>query len=119
MASGSRSERPLRAAPAAITAPCQTCGRTPALTVTYRTVVGLVLPFRLATTRRRYCRACGSRAFKVANNRTLVAGWWSVFGFFVNIVVVVANLRAYRRVRALGSPRQAPHVSPQTVRPVR
>lgn len=119
MPGDSRAERPLRATAAAITAPCQTCGRSPALVVTFRTVIGLGLPYRLNTTKGRYCRACGTAAFRDANNRTLLLGWWGVFALFANIVVIVMNLAAYRRVRALGQPRQSTYVAPQHVRPIK
>jgi hypothetical protein len=112
-------ERPLRAAAAAITAPCQKCGRSPALVVTFRSVTGLLLPFRFESRARRLCRTCGIAAFRATNNRTLLLGWWSPFALFVNPWVIVMNLRGYRRVRALGEPRPVTHVKPQTVRPVR
>jgi hypothetical protein len=114
-----RPERPLRASAAAVTAPCQKCDRSPALVVTFRSVTGLLLPFRLESAGGRYCRECGTAAFRAANNRTLLVGWWSPFALIANIVVIVMNLREYRRVHALGSPKPATHVKPQTVRPVR
>lgn len=115
----SRPERPLRASAAAITAPCQKCGRSPALVVTFRSVIGLLLPFRLEIASGRYCRECGGAAFRAANNRTLLLGWWSPFAFVANLIMIVMNLRGYRRVRALGAPRAVTHVKPQTVRPFR
>ena len=112
-------ERPLRASAAAITASCQKCGRSPALVVTFRSVLGMLLPFRLESAGGRYCRECGGVAFRTANNRTLLVGWWSPFAIVANVVVIVMNLQAYRRVRALGAPHTATHVKPQTVRPFR
>jgi hypothetical protein len=119
MPGGSRPERPLRASAPAITAPCQKCGRSPALVVTFRSVIGMLLPFRLEGATRRYCRECGMTAFRATNNRTLLLGWWSPFALVANLVVIVLNLRGYRRVHALGAPRDVTHVKPQTVRPVR
>lgn len=119
MAGSSRQERPLRATAPAVTAPCQKCGRSPAMVVTFRSVVGLLLPFRFETAAGRLCRGCGLAAFRATNNRTLLLGWWSPFAVLVNVVVIAMNLRCYRRVRALGVPRTASHVTPQTVRPFR
>lgn len=89
------------------------------MAMTFRSVVGLGLPFRLYTTSGRFCRVCGTKQFQQANGRTVLLGWWSVFGFFVNLVVIVLNARMLRRVRALGAPRKSARVAPQTVRPFR
>jgi predicted RNA-binding Zn-ribbon protein involved in translation (DUF1610 family) len=99
--------RPLKAREAAVTPACQTCGRWPATSVTFRQVTGIVLAFRLTTRKARLCRDCGVAAFRDATNRTLLAGWWGVLAVFANIVVIAMNLRSRRVVKALSPPHGA------------
>jgi hypothetical protein len=76
------------------------------MTVTFRQCTGLVLVFRVLTFKGRYCRECAELTFQRTTRHTLLTGWWGVFAVFANIYIVCANLLMYRRVRALGRPKE-------------
>jgi hypothetical protein len=90
---------------AAVTARCRRCRRWPAITVTFRDVVGLALVFKLNTVKGRYCRDCGLALARRTQTRTLVVGWWGLVAIPANIVVIALNGLQQRKLHALGRPR--------------
>lgn len=82
---------------------CVVCGRVPSLSLTIRRHVGMVFLMRFVRLKASFCRDHGMATTKAYLGKTLVQGWWGILSVFVNVFVIVANLRvlgAYRRVAA-------------------
>ena len=96
--------------PAAASAPgqCMVCGATPAIPITLRSVVAMVVFGVTSTQRGIYCRDCGIAAFRKRMNQTLLTGWWGFLHFFINIYVVITNLAVRARLGRLAAPTRDP-----------
>ena len=93
---------------------CQVCGRAPAMRVTFRRVVGMVLLARTVWVKATLCREHGERTGRAFLKRTLVEGWSSLFSLVIfNPIAIASNLAALRKLRAL----DAPVARPATARP--
>jgi hypothetical protein len=101
---------------------CQVCGASPARTVKFSSLRGLVVFFVARTHRGRWCRDCGEAQYRNAQTFTLAWGWWGFFTLFLTPITLLLNLNERRKVRGVGAPvdRRAPALSlgkPMTQRP--
>lgn len=83
---------------------CESCGRSPARTITARRHVGLLVLQQFVTTKVTACRPCGRRLLRSYTGKTLWQGWWGAISFFFNWFVLVSNAWAWRRLGAIESP---------------
>ncbi|MCF2527860.1 LppU/SCO3897 family protein [Yinghuangia soli] len=83
---------------------CTRCGAYPAADVTLRGHRGVVVWMVFLKEPGPFCRSCGISEYRDMTEETLLKGWWSLFSVFVAPFVLLANLRAYAKLRALGEP---------------
>src|SRR5213593_2006308 len=83
---------------------CQICGRQPAVEITIRRHVGMIVLQRFVRFRGYLCRDHGVRASKDFLRQTLVQGWWGIVSFFVNFYAVYTDLVALSKARKLPAP---------------
>jgi hypothetical protein len=83
---------------------CDSCGRSPARTITVRRHVGLLVLQQFVTVRVNACRSCGRSLIKSYTVRTLWQGWWGAISFFFNWFVLATNAVAWRRLGSLPRP---------------
>ncbi len=84
------------------------CGATPAIPVTLRSVVAMVVVGVTSTFRGVYCRDCGLAMFRKRMSATLLTGWWGFLHFFVNLGVIAGNLGARAQLMRLAAPMRNP-----------
>lgn len=84
--------------------PCQICKRSPALHVTLRRHIGMLLMQKFVKFDGYLCRDHGLEAANSFLRKTLVQGWWGVTSFFFNIAAVLTNLSAKSRLSKLAAP---------------
>ena len=89
-------------------AACIVCGATPAIPVTLRSVVAMVVVGVTSTFRGVYCRDCGLAMFRKRMSATLLTGWWGFLHFFVNLGVIAGNLGARAQLMRLAAPMRNP-----------
>jgi hypothetical protein len=53
---------------------------------------------------RTFCRDCGLAVLRTFTGRSLLQGWWGLFSFFINIVVLLSNLVPYSKLNSLSAP---------------
>lgn len=83
---------------------CDSCGRSPAVPITVRRHVGLIVLQQFITMRVNACRSCGRSLVRRYTLQTLWQGWWGLISFFFNWFVLAANALAWRRASSLQSP---------------
>jgi hypothetical protein len=83
---------------------CTACGRGPAVEVSIRRHVGMLIMQRFVKLRTPLCRACGPQLVRTYTLRTLWQGWWGLISFFVNWFVLAANLATWMKLRQLEEP---------------
>jgi hypothetical protein len=102
---------------------CTFCGWSPAIHVTIRRVIGLVVWHRVETLSEPLCSACGLGMWRETQAATLTRGWWGWLAWALALHVLVTNLPARRALTRLDPPsRRAPEVRalfPMPVPPVR
>jgi hypothetical protein len=91
---------------------CVACGRTPAIKVSIRRHVGMLVMQRFIKLHKPLCRECGTKFVKQFTLQTLWQGWWGLISFFVNWFVLAANLAAWLKLRRLEAP--APMAAAET-----
>lgn len=67
-------------------------------------VRGMIIMWTFLSLHGPFCRDCGIATFRRMTSQTLVAGWWGVISFFVNLGVVCANLASRQTVARLPAP---------------
>ena len=87
---------------------CRLCGRVPALEVTLRRQVGMILLGRMFTFKGYLCREHGQATGREWLNKTLVQGWWGIVSFFINIYAVTVDLAALSKLKKLDPPMARP-----------
>lgn len=81
---------------------CLVCGVSPVDAVTIRAHQGLLLVMRWSTAEGLFCGICGIALVRTMTTRTLWQGWWGVGSLLFGApFALMANLRAYRRLRRL------------------
>jgi hypothetical protein len=83
---------------------CDSCGRSPARSITVRRHVGLLILQQFFTMRVTACRSCGRTLVGRWTRQTLWQGWWGIISFFFNWFVLAANAVAWRKLGALSAP---------------
>jgi len=83
---------------------CDSCGRTPARSITVRRHVGLLVMQRFVSTKVTACRPCGHGLIRSYTGRTLWQGWWGAISFFFNWFVLATNAFAWKRLGAIENP---------------
>lgn len=83
---------------------CRMCGSTPAATVTFHRVTGLVLGHRVAGLSGPLCQGCGLALWREAQGHTLIRGWWGLFAWVRSLLALATNLGARRQLRRLAPP---------------
>jgi hypothetical protein len=83
---------------------CLFCGHQPALPITLRRNLGLLITHRVSTLGGSFCRDCGTALFRSTQNRTLIGGWWGLISFFSNFLAIFINFVAWAQLRGLGPP---------------
>jgi hypothetical protein len=91
---------------------CQLCGRSPAVNVTLRRHVGMIVLQRFVRWEGPVCREHGEAMTKIYLRKTLVEGWWGAISFFVNWFALATDLVAWHRVSKLPSPSTPPVYAP-------
>jgi hypothetical protein len=91
---------------------CEVCGGTPAERLDFKTVLGIIIYGQIRSHRGVLCRDCGLSSFRRLTNQTLLAGWWSVVGFFMNIAAVINNWNQWRMLRRLAPPTRSGQYPP-------
>jgi hypothetical protein len=86
--------------------PCVVCGMVPTRTVTIRTNVGVLFMFRLSKLEKPLCRIHGPKTARQYLGKTLLLGWWGVLSFWVNIFVVLSDLKVLGAFHGLADPGQ-------------
>lgn len=85
-------------------ASCELCGCSPALSVSFKQGIGLLLARRVSTQKGNLCRDCGQCVGREATNRTLWTGWWGAISFLANFTYLFGNARDLLRLNRLGAP---------------
>jgi membrane protease YdiL (CAAX protease family) len=100
---------------------CIVCGRGPARLIAARRQIGLVVFNGFRSFKAPLCREHGLAVVTEYFRRTVIEGWWSIFGF-LNWVAVVSDLITLRSLRRAPEPQgmpAAPEVAlPDDVLPV-
>jgi hypothetical protein len=92
---------------------CMVCGRGPALKVTMRSVTGIIIAFRTRRIDGVFCRDCGTAMARQTLNRTLITGWWGLFGAWIaTLIFAVVDAIALGRFRRLPAPVGEPKAQP-------
>jgi curved DNA-binding protein CbpA len=84
---------------------CMFCAHSPAIQVTFRREVGMLVRRQRYRISGRYCRNCGMALFRDTQNATLISGWWGIISAPVNVGSVIGNYRSYLQLRRLDGPR--------------
>jgi hypothetical protein len=85
---------------------CEQCGAAPAVLVTSRRHLGLVVYGRTTRTQRVLCRAHARALTSGDLVSTLFLGWWGVFSFFINLGVVAGQFSAMSKASAIPAPQR-------------
>lgn len=88
---------------------CFLCGSTPAVPVSLRRQVGLLLVRRSYAIDETLCRDCGLAMQRDWTARTLWTGWWGLISIFANFGALLTNLGAWETLRQLGPPERRDH----------
>jgi hypothetical protein len=83
---------------------CCVCGSGPAASATFAKQTGLGLLINLRTTSGPFCRVCGLSTFRQNTGHTLVAGWWTILGFWLPPLLILNNVFQRRRIARLAEP---------------
>jgi len=83
---------------------CQVCGRQPAIQITVRRHIGMIILQKFVRAKPTLCRVHGEQVVKAFLKKTLVEGWWGIISFFVNFFVIAADLAELSRLRKLAPP---------------
>ena len=83
---------------------CVVCGREPAARATFTANTGMVILSQWRKLAGPFCRECGLEVYRRQMAHTLAAGWWGFIAFFINLIVILANVRAWRSVSRLPEP---------------
>ena len=83
---------------------CDSCGRSPARSITVRRHVGLLVLQQFFTVRVKACRSCGRTLVGRWTRQTVWQGWWGIISFFFNWFVLATNAVAWRKLGALSAP---------------
>lgn len=90
------------------TAPlCSICGGYPAVHVSFRAVVVIVIGMAAQTRADWFCRECGTAVFREQTKYTLVAGWWGIPAP-ATVVFLLLNLSERGKLQQLPAPRHLP-----------
>lgn len=89
---------------------CMLCGSHPASPFRFEHLNGWVLGTTIYTTEIDLCRNCALSYGRSKQNRTLWRGWWGLFAFFRNFLVVWRNGRGLFQARRLDPPQLDPDV---------
>ena len=85
---------------------CELCGRAPAMAVTLRRHVGMLIFQKFYKFKGPVCRDHGIELANAFLSKTLVQGWWGVTSFFFNILAVLSDLATRARVARMPAPSQ-------------
>jgi hypothetical protein len=80
---------------------CGNCGSVPAKHTQLQSFTGLVIIFAVSSYRGMLCRNCAVAMGREMNARTLRVGWWTIFGFMIVGMGLLANglrLLGFRRL---------------------
>ena len=83
---------------------CQLCGCSPAVSVTLRRHVGMLIVQRFCKWQGTLCHDHGVEIANIFLRKTLVQGWWGATSFFLNWFAVATDLVALQRASRLPSP---------------
>ena len=67
---------------------CDLCGHAPATPMRQRRITGALLFWRQGTLEMDLCRTCGTTFFRESQAHCMTKGWWGVFAFLANWVVL-------------------------------
>ncbi|WP_234357273.1 hypothetical protein [Streptomyces sp. NBRC 110028] len=91
---------------------CRICAAYPAVEVTIRGHVGMLLMMRFLKWQGPFCRTCGTAMRRQATTNTLWQGWWSPFSLFIfNPYTIINNLVVRGKLNKLPEPGPATHVA--------
>lgn len=80
---------------------CEQCGAAPAQLVKSRWHIGLIVYGRTMNQQAVLCRTHG-RALVVSDLvKTVLLGWWGVYSFFINLLVIPAQIAELAKVGEL------------------
>ena len=80
---------------------CEQCGAAPAQLVKSRWHIGLIVYGRTMNQQAVLCRTHG-RALVVSDlAKTVLLGWWGVYSFFINLLVIPAQIAELSKVGKL------------------
>jgi len=96
---------------------CKVCGRTPAMTLTFRRHVGMLLLQRDFKAEAPLCRDHGVEVGRRYLKKTLAQGWWGIISFFWNFYDGFLDLSSLGKAKRLGPPVDAPAAAPGTAYP--
>lgn len=84
---------------------CRVCAAYPAVEVTIRSHVGMLLMMRFQKWQGPFCRTCGTAMRRDATTNTLWQGWWSPFSLFIfNPYTIINNLVVRGKLNKLPEP---------------
>jgi hypothetical protein len=89
---------------------CDLCGYAPAAQFAFSYQQGKITSAFRYSVSAKLCQQCAYSVGRAEQNKTLITGWWGLFAFFTNFVVVFNNASALQRARQLGIPRPIPGV---------
>ena len=87
-----------------VEASCIVCSRTPAIALTLRQEVGLLVVRQTQRTKDLLCREHGARQARRTLARTMLSGWWGFISFFANLLTIAVDIAAWRKYNQLLSP---------------
>jgi hypothetical protein len=82
---------------------CEQCGAAPAQLVKSRRHIGLVVYGRTINQQAVLCRTHGRSLILSDLTKTALLGWWGVYSFLINLLVIPAQLSELSKVGKLGS----------------
>lgn len=89
---------------------CRHCLRSPAIDVSARVTVGVLIAHASAPIEGPFCRACGTARVRDITNRTLWLGWWGPLAPIATLRTLWHNGRSLRRLARLPEPAAAPRL---------
>ncbi|MET7605895.1 hypothetical protein ABZS96_25950 [Streptomyces avermitilis] len=87
---------------------CRVCGAQPVADVTLRAHQAFLILMWFRSLDGPFCRNCGITMHREMTTRTLWQGWWGPFSLLFGVpFALLANLRAYLKIKQLGPPAAA------------
>ncbi len=93
--------------PPQFTAVCEICGRAPAIDVTFRSMITIVIGVQVSTISGRYCRDCGLAHYRAQTKSALLGGWWGLPAVVLPLLLIM-NVVGAKKIERLAPATSVP-----------